>query len=194
MEKSLRDPRTLAYLAVFGTLWGAWEITAGSVLHMINLPLKGTWLAAVAMTLVLTGRRLAPAPGGLLVMGFLAAFLKIFSFGGVVFTPMVAIVMEALLAETVLLLGRNRAPAYPLAGGAALLWPPIHRILFQVFYFGVDVYEVYRQLARQITRWFPVELHHLVAALGILLLVQFLIGAGAGALALVLAQRVRYRP
>ncbi len=189
-----REPRTLAYLAVFGTLWGAWEITVGSVLHLINLPLKGTWLAAGAMTLALTGRRVVRVPGALLMMGALAALLKVFSFGGVVFSPMVAILMEALLAEGVLWLGRERPWAYPLAGGVALLWPPIHRGLFQALYFGTEVYQVYLQLARQVTRWLPISLHHLVWALVVLMVLQFLIGMGAGVLALHLARRIEPRP
>ncbi len=191
MKRALRNPQTLAYLAVFGTLWGAWEITVGSVLHLINLPLKGTWLAAGAMTLALTGRRLAGVPGSLVLLGTLAALLKVFSFGGAVFSPMVGILMEALLAEGVLLLTGDRPWSYPLAGGVALLWPPIHRILFQALYFGVEVYQVYGQLARQITRWFPFTLQHLALAFGMLMVLQFLIGFGAGTLALRLARRIR---
>ncbi len=191
MKSGLRDPRTLAYLAVFGTLWGAWEITVGSVLHLVNLPLKGTWLAAGAMVLALTGRRLVSVRGGLLWMGALAALLKVFSFGGVILSPMVAILVEALLAEGVLLLGRNRTFAYPLAGGVALLWPPVHRALFQALYFGTEVYQVYLQLAQQVGRWFP--LSGVVALLVALFVLQFLVGLAAGGLALLLAQRVRIR-
>ncbi len=191
LKRGLRDPRTLAYLAVFGTLWGAWEITVGSLLHLVNFPLKGTWLAAGAMTLALTGRRLIPAPGGLLWMGALAALLKVFSFGGVVLSPMVAILVEASLAEAVVLLARNRPWAYPLAGGVALLWPPLHRLLFQALYFGADVYQVYAQLAHALSRWIPIA--GVLWALGVLMVFQFLIGMAAGTLALALAQRVRIR-
>jgi hypothetical protein len=94
--------RDLVNIAVFGTLWGLIEISLGTVLKSLNIPLSGMFLGAMGLLVVLAGRRFVPYWGATLFMGIVAMLLKLFSLGGVVIGPMVGIFSEALLAELVL--------------------------------------------------------------------------------------------
>ena len=82
--------RELATLAVFGGLWGVVEISLGSVLKTLNIPLSGVVLAAIGLTVALTGRVFVPKKGSTLFIGVIATFLKLFSLGGVIIGPMIA--------------------------------------------------------------------------------------------------------
>ena len=105
--------RHLVTLAVFGALWGVAEMSLGAVLHALKLPLTGLIMSGVGMLVALTGYSFVPRRGAVLTIGVVAALLKAFSVGSVVFSPMLAIVAEAILAELALALGGGpprRAP------------------------------------------------------------------------------------
>ncbi len=120
------EPREFAYIVVFGTIWGLVEIGLGSLLHTLNVPLKGSILTALTAGVALTGRTFVPTRGSLLQMGLIAAFLKIFSFGGSIALPLLGIMEEALILEGTLIVGGLTLPAYIAAGGLAVLWTPVH--------------------------------------------------------------------
>ena len=91
--------RELATLAVFGALWGLVEISLGSVLKTLNIPMSGMVLSAIGLVIALTGRVFVPRRGSTLFIGVIAMLLKLFSLGGVIVGPMVGIISEALVAE-----------------------------------------------------------------------------------------------
>ena len=45
--------RELVILTVFGTLWGVVEISLGSLLHLLHLPMSGPWLAASGLAIAI---------------------------------------------------------------------------------------------------------------------------------------------
>ena len=101
--------RDWVYIAVFGALWGAIEITLGAYLHVIFPPLADTFLVGVIMAglggvIALTGRHFVPHTGSVLMIGVVTALLKALSLGGVKIGPMVAILAESLLMEAGLVL------------------------------------------------------------------------------------------
>ncbi|MGZ6346947.1 MAG: hypothetical protein ACXWNC_05195 [Anaerolineales bacterium] len=52
--------RELVTMAVFGALWGVVEISLGSVLHAIKIPLTGLALTAIGLLVALIGRLFVP--------------------------------------------------------------------------------------------------------------------------------------
>ncbi|MCA9947909.1 MAG: hypothetical protein KC449_30715, partial [Anaerolineales bacterium] len=58
--------RELVTIAVFGTLWGIVEISLGTVLKSLNVPLSGVVLAAIGLTVALVGRLFVPRRGATL--------------------------------------------------------------------------------------------------------------------------------
>ncbi|HUW12716.1 MAG TPA: ECF transporter S component, partial [Anaerolineae bacterium] len=105
--------RDLVYIAVFGALWGAMEITLGSYLHAVFpqgvTPIvgAGTIMTAIGIIVALVGWLFVPRTGAVLMIGVVAAILKGFSISGVKLSPMLAIVIECLLVEVGLLIKRD---------------------------------------------------------------------------------------
>lgn len=139
--------RELATLAVFGALWGLVEVSLGSVLKTLNIPLSGVILAGIGLTVALTGRVFVPRRGSTLFIGVIAMLLKLFSLGGVIIGPMVGILTEALVAEVVLTLsGKPRRWAFILAGGLGVTWVLLQPFVTGPLLFGRTLFTVWLDL------------------------------------------------
>ena len=180
MRFSVRD---LVYIGIFGALWGVSETGLGSVLHALRVPLTGTALAAVGMTIALTGRCFVPRPGSVLFIGLVTALLKMLSVGGTVLNPMIAIVVESVLAELVLMAGRHDRVTFTAAGAAAGAWSLVHPFLTGAILAGQGVVAVYAIVLQNGARMLGVEPSAAVLILGVLVILHVAAGAAAGLLA-----------
>ncbi|HNT23907.1 MAG TPA: hypothetical protein PKM21_06060 [Anaerolineales bacterium] len=139
--------RELATLAVFGALWGLVEISLGSVLKTLNIPMSGMVLSAIGLVIALTGRVFVPRRGSTLFIGVIAMLLKLFSLGGVILGPMVGIFTEALVAEIVLsLTGKPRRGSLALAGALGVAWVLVQPFITNPLLFGRTLFTVWLDL------------------------------------------------
>ena len=142
--------RELVILAVFGALWGAVEISLGSLLHVLNVPLSGSVLSAIGLGVALTGRLFVPRRGATLFIGVIAMLLKLFSLGSVVIGPMVGILAEAIIAEIVLsLFGKPSTLAFILAGGLGVLWTMVQPFFTGLLIFGQEAASIWSKLLKE---------------------------------------------
>jgi hypothetical protein len=178
--------RDLVYIAVFGALWGALEITLGAYLHVLFPPLADTFLIGVVMAglgsvIVLVGLYFVPHAGTAIAIGIITALLKVLSLGGVQIGPMVAILAEALLIELALLgtaqpsLGRSI-----LAGILAVSWNFFHKFVMMRLLYGRGIGEVYTQMVQDGSDFLRLDIRYAVAIIVVLLLVRVAVGAVAG--------------
>lgn len=136
--------RELVTVAVFGTLWGVVEISLGTVLKSLNVPMSGAVLAAIGLTVAMVGRLFVPRRGATLFVGIIAMILKLFSLGGVIIGPMVGIFSEALVAELVLSLGgRPRRWLFVTAGALGVLWTLLQPFVTGPLLFGRTLFVVW---------------------------------------------------
>jgi hypothetical protein len=180
MRFTLRD---LVYVGVFGALWGALEATLGAALHVLRVPFAGLVLASGGMAIALVGRLFVPRKGSLVAIGVVTALLKALSVGGLVFGPMLAIVVESAIAEAVVLALGARAPAFVLAGAAALLWPVVHPLVTQVLLAGRAVLAVYLDILAGLMRLLRLDARGVALALALFVALHLACGALAGWLA-----------
>ena len=139
--------RELVTLAVFGTLWGIVEISLGTVLKSLNVPMSGAVLAAVGLTVALVGRLFVPRRGATLFIGIIAMMLKLFSLGGVIIGPMLGIFSEALVAELILSLGgKPRRWLFVLTGALGVLWALAQPFVTGPLLFGRTLFVVWLDL------------------------------------------------
>jgi len=187
--------RDLVTLAVFGALWGAAEISLGSVLHALHLPLTGLVTGAVGMVIALTGYCFVPRRGAVLVIGVVSALLKIFSIGSTVLGPMLAIVMEALVAELGLALagGKPRRFVLVLAGGLGVLWSFVHPFVTLGLFGGRGMFAVIQRVVENGVRLFGLDPHAVVLIVLITAALHLLVGLAAGALAYDLGRQLAHR-
>jgi ABC-type thiamin/hydroxymethylpyrimidine transport system permease subunit len=191
MKFSTRD---LVKLAVFGALWGALEITLGSLFHALNVPMTGTFLAAIGLLIAMVGRYFVPRPGSTLFIGVIAALLKLLSIGGIVIWPMIGIFMEAVVAEVVLTVMRKpQRLAFMLTGALGVFYTLVHPFLSQGLLAGRGVLFVWEMLLDEGTHLFGLPLSAAWAVIAVMALVRLAIGAVAGLLAWEVAQAVHKR-
>jgi len=191
--------RDWVYVAVFGALWGAAEMTAGAYLHVLFPPMADTFLVGLTMAglgaiIVMVGRQFVSRGGAVLSMGIIAALLKALSLGGMKLGPMVAIFAEALLVEIVFL---PTEPAlhhhYILAGSLAVSWNFFHKFVMMRILFGKGIEEVYEKMIVDGGSVLGLDVNQAVMIIVALFLVRVAVGAVAGQLAWVLGGAVKRR-
>jgi hypothetical protein len=175
--------RELVTLAIFGSLWGAIEMSLGSVLHLLNVPMTGTFLSATGLAIALVGRLFVNKPGATLFIGVITALLKMFGLGGIVIWPMFGIFMEALLADIVLsVLRRPSRIAFGLAGGLGVTWTLVHPFVTQGLIVGRDMFVIWLDTLDQGERVLNIDASIGVWLFLIMSTVHFGIGVIAGLL------------
>ncbi len=173
--------RQLVILAVFGALWGVVEVSLGSVLHAIKVPMSGPLLAGLGLMLAIMARSFVPKRGSTFFIGLIAMILKLFSIGSIVLGPMVAILMEALVAEVVLSFFNDPSRlSYVLAGGLGVLWNLAHPFVTGPLLFGRALISVWLDTLDTGSRLLGIPPGAIFAILGLLALLHLFIGGAAG--------------
>jgi len=181
MRFTIRD---LVYIGVFGALWGAAEMGLGSLLHVLNLPFAGAFLAGIGITIALIGRLFVPRTGSVLFIGLVTAFLKMLSLGGIVLNPMIGILAESLLAEVILTIWRRPGRAgFVVAGGLAACWPFVHPFFTQGLLAGRGILTVYGWTLEKGAKLLGLDPSAVILVLVGMIGVHLLIGIVAGLLA-----------
>lgn len=176
--------RQLVTLAVFGALWGAVEISLGSVLNVLKVPLSGAMLTAIGLVVAMTARIFVPIRGSTLFIGIIAMILKLFSIGSIVIGPMIGILAAALIAEVCLSLFRKPMRlAFMIAGGLGVLWTLIQPFFTGLLLFGRDIVDIWMGLLREGSQLLGVQPEAAIWILLALVGLRLLIGAAAGWLA-----------
>ena len=186
--------RELVTVAVFGTLWGVVEMSLGTVLKSLNIPLSGVVLSAIGLTIALIGRIFVPKRGSTLVVGVIATLLKLFSLGGVVMGPMIGIMSEALVAEVVLsLLNRQNQVVFLAAGGAGVLCPLVQPFVTGPLFFGRSLFTVWLDLLDTGRRLLGLDTGAVVIIVAGMALIYIAIGFVAGLLAWRVGRQIQAR-
>jgi hypothetical protein len=175
-------------IGLFGALWGAVELTLGSVLHTIYPPLAGTpltglVLGGIGVAIALTGRHFVPMRGSVLLIGTVAALLKLLSVG-VKIGPVVAILVESLLMEATLWVARTPRPwAFIVGGALAMGWNLPHMFVMPQLLLGKNATEAFDKIVQQgdqLLRLLGLGLSAASFILIALLLAYLLVGAISG--------------
>ena len=192
--------RDLVYIAVFGALWGVLEMSLGSYLHLIFPSLAtplvgvGTIMTAMGMVLALIGRLFVPRTGSVLMIGLVTAILKALSIGGVKLSPMIAIIIESLLAELGLILARRPSRGgFMLAGCLAVLWTFFHKFFASYVFLGRGIYDVYLGVLKEGSQALGIGMGYAMAIIAAFLLIRIVVGGLAGWLAWDLGKAVQAR-
>jgi len=172
-----RDTLTIS---LFGALWGLMEITVGVTIKGLRIPMGGAILTAIAVMIFTTGRYFVPKPGATVMMGAVAAILKIFSIGTIIASPFLAILMEGLIGEIILtVLGTNRF-SFVLTGIVLLLYSVLHPFISQGIIFGTDIYKIYLETFKRLGEVLHIPTSHLLwiimAYAGLHLILGFIAG------------------
>jgi len=182
--------RDSVFIAIFGAVWGLVEITLGVLIKGTRLPMGGAILTAVSSIIFLTGRYFIRRRGSILMMGAIAAILKVFSVGTVIAGPFMAILIESLLAEiSISLLGIHRF-SYLFTAGLLSLYTIIHPFIAQGIIFGENIYKIYLEIFQKIAQLLHIDIQYIGWILLLYAVVHLILGTTAGWFAYSLSTRV----
>jgi hypothetical protein len=196
MKYSVRE---LVYVAIFGAIWGALELTLGSYMHVIFPPLADTFLVGLLMAslgaiVALIGRLFVPRTGSVFLISVVAAILKMISIGGVILGPLVAILAEGLLMELGLLMARKPTRwAFVLAGALAVAWNFFHKFVMMYILYGKGVYDVYVGMVQQGASLLRIDLSYALLIIVVLFFIRIVAGGVSGWIAWDLGRLVHGR-
>ena len=199
MKLSSFTTRDWVYVAVFGALWGALELTLGAYLHVLFPPLANTFftgliMASIGAIIALVGYTFVPRTGAILCIGIITALLKVVSLGGAKIGPVVAILAEVILMEVALLSRRSPARGrYVLAGAVAVSWNFFHKFIMMRLLYGKGIGEVYLKMVQEGSQVLGLDAAYAVAIIGVLFLFRVVAGTIAGWLAWDLGRLVARR-
>ena len=145
LPKSNTSPLPAIWLkaAMLGSLWASVEIILGSFLHNLHIPLSGTILAALGLTLMINGYKLWPEKGLFWRTALITAAMKSISPSAIIFGPMIGIFMEGLILEILVRLFRGRWPGFIIGGALAVSWSLFQKIFVLLMTYGPDFVKLY---------------------------------------------------
>ena len=188
----MRDPqriRLLVYPTVFGALWGALEMTAGTALHMMHFPFRGAMMAGLGAVLLSCERVYTPVRGATLATGLAAMAVKCLSLGGFKLGPTVGILIESAVLEAVFtLFGTGTLPVF-LGSVAACLEGIPHFFTTNWILYGRGVFDSYLQALSGVQRLFGLPDGSWRALLALWLAGHLLLGAFWGLIAVAAVRR-----
>jgi hypothetical protein len=139
----MTDPRPWTYAALFGALWGALELSLGTILHFARVPLYGILMSLLGLLCLVTLRRLQPRVGVCLMAGLVAIFLKVFTMGGLRPGPLLGIALQTLVVELAFTTCGSRRIAAVAAGAAAVASAPAQLVVGLWLFAGKEAVDAY---------------------------------------------------
>jgi len=182
--------KSTVLIGVFGALWGLMEISLGTLVKGLRIPMGGAMLTAMACLIFLTGRYFIRRKFSILIMGGIAATIKVFSVGTVIAGPFMAILIEACIAEILIsFLGINRL-SFILTSMVLVIYTIIHPFISQGIIFGANIYKVYLETIQKVADVFHASYQYLAVIVLLYILMHALLGGISGWIAYSLAKRV----
>lgn len=170
-------------VGLWGGAAGSIEMTLGSALHTMKIPLRGAALSSMqAATLTFASARLNP-PGRVAWVAFISAGLKAFSPGGGRVRPMVAIALQGtLFSGAVQLLGWNFL-SVSLGGALIGAWAALQGFLLQYLLLGDDLVEAYGKVVRWLAEHWQIHAPSMPVLLAAWAALHALLAGGAALVA-----------
>ncbi len=190
---NILDKKKIAYIAVFGGLWGLLEISFGAVMHALHLPFKGIWLTGAAVIVILTAYSIVPARGVPFSMGVVVIVLKMFSIGGFIFSPFIAVIFEAAIAEIILFGRKPSRKLFILTGCGLMIYTFSHRIIWGLLIYGRSTIDIYEGIIKQGVTWLGLPEEWGMLVIVILFLFHLVSGIIAGWAAWMLSNKAKNR-
>lgn len=169
-----------------GILWGAAEILVGNLVQSVALPIRGIILTVITIFFIITTKKLAGFPGSILLLGLIVIILKAVYYQSIFHSALLAVLLLVVLAEILMSAISDFKKASTITSICLMLYTYAHCIIMHDYYFGRNVYSVYRNLVYG--SWgidFSIEV-----ILFFFLIVNLLLGAVAGIIFFKLSSKI----
>jgi hypothetical protein len=186
---------SVAYIALFGGLWGVIEILLGNLLHAFEVPFKGLLLSAIGCFICLTASMQLPSRKNLpiLAIGAVAIVVRLFSFGVFKAHILISMLTEVLLLQGAVLICGYTLFGFILGGVLACFAPYISGVLFFGVILGQSGAVFLHDFAKE-SASLRVLLHFGKAIIAVILCTHVLFGAAVGAVAYFFSKQLKLTP
>ncbi|NTV82729.1 MAG: DUF2478 domain-containing protein [Bacteroidales bacterium] len=132
--------------AVLGSLWASSEIVLGSFLHTLHIPFSSIILTSIGIILLVSVSYQWKDRGLIWRAGLICAAMKAVSPSAVIFGPMIAIFLEAVLLEfSVRIFGKNMIGFF-IGSILAISWNFFQKIANFIIIYGFNIVDLYTSL------------------------------------------------
>jgi hypothetical protein len=183
-----------SYIAIFGSLWGASEITLGNLLHLFDVPFKGTVMSAIGCIICLVGSYLLPSKAKLpiLSMGIIAMLIRLFSFGVFKIHIFVSMLVMSLLMQIVVsLLGYNLM-SFIISGILVCFAPYASALVFFGLMMGQGALALYHGMIKDSATLGAIVYDGWIVITFTLITINIIIGSLAGVTAYYLGNKLKH--
>ncbi|MBN2776158.1 MAG: hypothetical protein JXR36_00855 [Bacteroidales bacterium] len=134
--------------SVIGTIWAASEIVFGSFLHNLKIPFSGNILTAIGLIILISSAFIWNVKGVFWRAGLICALMKTMSPSAVIFGPMLAILIEAILLEISIRVFGKTYFGFIIGSILAMSWNLVQKVLSYILFYGADIIEIYTGLIK----------------------------------------------
>ena len=132
--------------SVLGALWASSEIVLGSFLHNLRIPFSSIFLTTIGIILLVSVSYQWKDRGLIWRAGLICAIMKSVSPSAVIFGPMIAIFLEAVLLEfSVRIFGKNMIGFF-IGSILAISWSFFQKIANFIIVYGFNIVDLYTSL------------------------------------------------
>lgn len=188
MHRSLNEKWIKA--SIIGTIWAASEIVLGSFLHNLRVPFSGNILTAIGIIVLISMSYTWPEKGLFWRAGIICSLMKTMSPSAVIFGPMIAIFMEAIILELfVRMLGRTFT-GYILGAMTAVSWNLFQKIVNYIIFYGTDIIAIYRDVLNLAQKQLNIQTEIVWLPIVFLLIIYAMFGLLAGIIGIRIGKKV----
>ncbi len=172
-----------AYIVVFGALWGGLEMALGGILHALHIPLRGLWMAGMGAFVLCSAQLWIGGRGTPFYVAVIAAFLKLFSLGGLVLSPAIAILMEGVIASAMFVLIKENLLGCLTASVLITLYTIIHKFFSLALVYRSEITQIYGSFTKQGSFILKIAGDSLTVFFTVYIVIHIIVGILAGTIA-----------
>lgn len=183
--------RFYSTVAIFGCLWGAIEVFIGSYLHLLNIPLRGAFMAGMASVILAGGRAFANFKMSSLSVAIIAASLKMVGFGVFKLGPVAGILIEGIMAEIIFsFLGLKKMSVFLSSVLLSIEGLP-HFIITSWIMYGGTIFEAYLKVLSKVSNIFHLPQNFYFTVFFLWLAAHIIIGSFFGRISIIVLGKVK---
>lgn len=183
----------MAFIAIFGSIWGIIEVSVGTYLHIFRFPFAGALMSSLALLVILSGAVFIDDKFAIVKIGAVACFVRIFSVGSIIISPLISMVIEAIIANVIILIFSKNIFSFVLTGIIIVTYTFFHKFIAQGILFGKGIFKIYIDVLNEGSSLLGINIQYTFLIIFLLILLHIIFGIMAGITAYYLANQAKKR-
>jgi len=180
--------------SIIGTTWAASEIVLGSFFHNLRIPFSSNLLTGIGIIILISSGYLWKEKGLFWRAGLICSLMKTMSPSAVIFGPMIAIFMEAVLLDLSVRVFSKTVIGYLIGGMLAMSWNLFHKIVNFIILYGFSIVDIYAGLLRFTQKQLHLQIDIIWLPILFLLMIYCIMGLTAAIIGIRIGRKLHDHP